>query len=213
DGRRGPAGRGGRVKARRVRGLDVAAPLADNAERIVRMRLDELHDFVPAALDPAEVEALHAMRIAAKRLRYVLEVTAAACFGPYARTAAKRARDLQDVIGEIHDCDVALPRVRRVADERRRADAAALLARAGEARDLDPELAAGAPHADEHRGLAALEAYLVARRELLHARFLRLWRDLGREGFRARLEYALSERPDAFTALSPDGNVGGPPRT
>ncbi|WP_349239841.1 CHAD domain-containing protein [Patulibacter sp. SYSU D01012] len=201
------------MKARKVRGLDVGAPLADNAERIVRMRLEELHGFVPAALDVAEVEALHDMRIAAKRLRYVLEVTAT-CFGPYARTAAKRTRDLQDVIGEIHDCDVALPRVRRVAAERRAADADALAARAGEgAGDLDPALAADAPHADEHRGLATLEAYLVARRQLLYGRFLRLWRELGREGFRARLEYALGERPAAFTSLSPDGNDAGPARS
>lgn len=197
------------MKARRVPDLDVAAPLADNAERIVRLRLDELYGFIPAALDEAEVEALHDMRIAAKRLRYVLEVTAEPCFGPYARTAAKRVRALQDLIGDIHDCDVALPRVRAAAVARREADAAALLDRADDdARDLDPTLAGGLPHATEHRGLATLEAYLVARRGLLYRRFLELWAQLGREGFRARLEFALAERPQTFTADSPVGNVG-----
>jgi CHAD domain-containing protein len=160
-------------------------------------------------LDVREVEALHDMRIAAKRLRYVLEVTAEPCFGPYARTAAKRTRDLQDLIGDIHDCDVGLPRVRAAAEARRRADADALLARVPDgARDLDPALAAGLPHAEEHRGLATLESYLVARRALLYGRFLALWEQLGREGFRARLEFALAERPGAFTPDSPDGNVG-----
>ena len=64
------------MKARKVKGLDPDGTLADNAERIVRIRLDELASFIPRALDPTEVVALHDMRIAAKRLRYILEVTA-----------------------------------------------------------------------------------------------------------------------------------------
>lgn len=206
------------MKAGRVRGLDPAGPLADNAERIVRLRLEELCAFVPAALDVEEVEALHDMRIAAKRLRYVLEVTARSCFGPYARTAAKRTRDLQALIGEIHDCDVALPRVREVASQRRAADVAALLGRpAPGALDLAPEHATELPHAAEHRGLATLQTYLTGRRALLYERFLGLWQELEREGFRPRLEYALAERPGddvpAFTSRSRDVDVGPPDPT
>ena len=50
------------------------------------------------------------MRIAAKRLRYVLEVTAG-CLGPEAEALHGAAKELQGVLGEIHDCDVMLPRV------------------------------------------------------------------------------------------------------
>jgi hypothetical protein len=64
------------VKARRVKRLDPAAPLADAAERIVRTRLDELCALAPAAQDPDDTRAAHDLRIAAKRLRYVLEATA-----------------------------------------------------------------------------------------------------------------------------------------
>ena len=46
------------------RGLEPEGTLADNAERIVRVRLDELQSFIPRALDPTEVVALHDMRIA-----------------------------------------------------------------------------------------------------------------------------------------------------
>ena len=63
------------MKARDVKGLDPAGPLADNVERIARTRLDELFSFAPAVLDPRNVRELHDMRIAAKRLRYVLEPT------------------------------------------------------------------------------------------------------------------------------------------
>jgi CHAD domain-containing protein len=111
------------VKARAVKGLDPDATLADNLERIVATRLDELCSFIPRALDPARIKALHDMRIAAKRLRYILEVAAEPCFGPYATAAIKRTRDLQDLLGELHDCDVQLPRVRALQDELRAADA------------------------------------------------------------------------------------------
>jgi hypothetical protein len=184
------------VKARKVRHLDPAGTLADNAERIVARRLDELCSFVPAVLDESNVVELHDMRIAAKRLRYVLEVTAEPCFGPYARPAAKRAKELQDLLGEIHDCDVQLPRVEQLLVTLRDEDADELRRRAGEADDLDPALAARLPHADIWRGLVALETYLRARRDLLYARFLVFWRDLERDGFRARLEYAIGERPE-----------------
>jgi hypothetical protein len=206
------------VKARRVTGLDPDGALADNLQRIVAVRLDELTSFLPKALDPRRVRALHDMRIAAKRLRYILEVAAEPCFGPYAQTAIKRAKDLQDLLGEIHDCDVQLPRVRATHDELRAADALEARTRAADADDLDPTLASGTPHAEAWRGLETLGIYLQARRALLFERFLALWRELEREGFAARLRHAIGERPESLTPRSPDGNaiapaaaVGSPP--
>jgi hypothetical protein len=194
------------VKARAVKGLDPDDTLAENLERIVAARLDELCSFAPKALDPARMKALHDMRIAAKRLRYILEVAAEPCFGPYATTAIKRTKDLQDLLGELHDCDVQLPRVRALQDDLRAADALEARARAGDAPDLDPTLASGTPHAEAWRGLETLCIYVEARRGLLFERFLELWRELEREGFRARLLYAISERPGPATSASPSVN-------
>lgn len=100
------------MKARKVKKLDPDGPFGKQMRRIVRVRAKELHSFVPHALDPAEREALHDMRIAAKRLRYVFEL-AEPCFGKPAKTRARRARALQDAIGEIHDCDELLPLAER----------------------------------------------------------------------------------------------------
>jgi CHAD domain-containing protein len=180
------------VKARKVKGLDPQAPLADMAERIIRVRLEELRSFVPEALDPARTEALHDMRIAAKRLRYVLEVTGP-CFGPYAATAAKRARELQDLIGEIHDCDVMLPLVDAQLREMRDEDAAALRRLADDG-DPSPRLAARAPNRAAYRGLEVLAAHLQARRALRFERFARRWAELERGGFAGRLEAAVAQR-------------------
>ena len=73
-------------------------------------RLDELRALASEALEPGAETAQHDMRIAAKRLRYVLEITGA-CFGPEAEAARRLAKELQGVLGEIHDCDVMLPKV------------------------------------------------------------------------------------------------------
>jgi CHAD domain-containing protein len=173
------------VKARRVKGLDPAAPLGDNAEKIVRVRLDELTSFMPKAADPDEVVALHDMRIAAKRLRYVLEVTGD-CFGPYAGNAVKMAKDLQDLLGEIHDCDVQLPEVAALLEE--------LMAEDVEAAGESPKDLATAPNRRAYAGLVALQVHLRARRRALFEQFLELWRDYERKGFAARLAFALSER-------------------
>ena len=195
------------MKARRVKGLEPDGSLADNAERILRVRLDELCSFMPTAADPAAVVALHDMRIAAKRLRYVLEVTGP-CFGPYARNATRMVKDLQDLLGAIHDCDVQIPETAAFGERLLAADAAALREAAGDAADLDPALLKQAPHAREHAGLAALQAHLRARRLLLFDRFLELWGDYERKGFRARLEYAVGER--AASAARDGVSIGEP---
>jgi len=97
------------MKARPVEGLDPAAPLRPNAARIALTRLDELRALAEGALEPGAATAQHEMRIAAKRLRYVLEIFAP-CLGPEAERARDAAKALQGGLGEIHDCDTMLPR-------------------------------------------------------------------------------------------------------
>ena len=175
------------MKARKVKGIDPDGPLLENAERIVAVRLDELCGFAPKVFDPDEVEALHDMRIAAKRLRYVLEVTGD-LFGPYAHEARKRAKDLQELLGDIHDCDVLVPRVLTLISDLREEDTAAVIA--GD----EPV------HADDYRGLELLIVNTRARRHQLFEQFLAFWTDLERDGFRSRLEYAITERPEGQVA-------------
>jgi len=186
------------VKAHRVKGLEPLAALGDNAERIVLVRLDELCAFMPRANDPEEIVALHDMRIAAKRLRYILEVTAP-CFGPYAHTAVEMVKDLQDLLGEIHDCDEQTPAVMAFLADVLLQDAQALTKAAGDASDLSAKALRSAPGRETYAGLAGLGVHLQARRDLLFRRFQELWLEYERKGFRARLEFAVAERPGAIT--------------
>jgi hypothetical protein len=177
------------VKARKVKQLDPRTTLSENAARIVKVRLEELRSFPPEALEPGESAIQHDMRIAAKRLRYVLEATDF-CFGRAGTTARKRAKDIQDLLGEVHDADVMLPRLYGHRSLLRNEDVQAVRRRAGEADDLDPRLAARAPHRTTYRGFEVLEVYLDARRDLLFERFVALWDESEQRGVWRALEGA-----------------------
>jgi len=183
------------VKPRKVKGLDPDGPLAENARRIVKVRLAELRSFAPRALESGEQETLHDMRIAAKRLRYVLEMSEPA-FGAAADDGAKAAKKLQDLLGEIHDCDEMLPRVRAHAEMLRAQDAAALRDGAAGAADLEPGAAREAPNRARYRGLESLGTYLTARRAVLFESFVRRWEKLESTGFAAELLDGLNRRSD-----------------
>ncbi|HKH41385.1 MAG TPA: CHAD domain-containing protein [Solirubrobacterales bacterium] len=177
------------MKAQPVKKLDPGRSLGENSARIVQVRLDEMLAFAPRAL-AGKTKAQHDMRIAAKRLRYVLELTGFV-FGKPADTARRRARDLQDILGEIHDCDVMLPRVRDHLKRLQQRDAAAVRGKAGHAPDLDPRLAARAPHRTAYRGLDVLAVYLEARRAVLEDRFADFWKRQEKTGTWMRLQRAV----------------------
>lgn len=185
------------MKAKRIKDLDPAAPLAEGAARIVKVRLAELLKLRERALEEADVEAQHDTRIAAKRLRYVLEATGF-CLGPPADAARRGARDLQDLLGEIHDADVMLPRLAEHRRLMRDEDAARVRESAGKAGDLEPALAGRAPHRTAYRGLEVYEVYLLARRGLLHQRF----RELSRTHDKRGLWKALARAADAELAAA-----------
>lgn len=74
------------------------------ADLLVR-RAVELESFQPVADHPERVEELHAMRIAVKRLRYTFEIFRA-LFEEEAASVLETLKKLQDLLGEVHDCDV-----------------------------------------------------------------------------------------------------------
>ena len=193
------------MKARRVKGLDPDGAFADDARRIVRVRVDELYDLAPKALDVDRPKKLHDLRIAAKRLRYVLEIARPA-LGKGATDGVRTAKALQSLLGEIHDCDEMLPRIRAHAKRLRDEDVEYLRTNAGRnARDLKPELARTAPGVDRYRGLETLAAHLAARRMVLFARFEREWIRLEARDFRGTLLTAISPPEPAVPA--PEGGA------
>ncbi|MBC8143618.1 MAG: CHAD domain-containing protein [Armatimonadetes bacterium] len=80
------------------------APLLASAP-VIRVRLGEVWEYAPAVLDPANVTELHDMRIAAKRLRYTVELFAPVLPQAEVKSTLARIADLQERLGAIHDAD------------------------------------------------------------------------------------------------------------
>ena len=77
------------------------------AATVIGERLKELEKLSDSLYSPFEIEPLHDMRIAAKRLRYALELFHQ-CWGRSLQTYAKSVAKIQTALGEVHDCDVWL---------------------------------------------------------------------------------------------------------
>src|SRR5947209_7151225 len=90
-----------------VHGLKPDATVRANAQKIVATRTAEFFSFAPYLANPAYVTQLHDMRIAAKRLRYALEIFAPA-LDPDAAAALATVKEFQEIVGEIHDDDVLM---------------------------------------------------------------------------------------------------------
>ena len=71
----------------------------------IQSRLDEFLFYEVFIFDRQRVEELHQMRIAAKKLRYSLEVFSE-LYEQETDFALKISKQAQDYLGEIHDCDV-----------------------------------------------------------------------------------------------------------
>ena len=75
------------------------------AQATVKQQLKEVEKLSRGFYDPLNVRPLHKLRIAAKRLRYALELFEQ-CLGPEAPPLARRVARLQSSLGELHDCDI-----------------------------------------------------------------------------------------------------------
>lgn len=99
------------AKAKPIRELDCQAATGENARIIARTRLDELYSWAKYVDIPYHVRELHDLRIAAKRLRYTLEVFEDVL--PAASQAVvKELSRIQDEIGALHDSDVMIALLR-----------------------------------------------------------------------------------------------------
>jgi CHAD domain-containing protein len=86
--------------------VDPFEPYAHAAARIVRQRADELFEHAENVLDTSDIERVHDMRVASRRLRAVLEIFEP-CFpqGDF-KTVLRDVKAIADALGERRDPDV-----------------------------------------------------------------------------------------------------------
>jgi CHAD domain-containing protein len=186
------------TKAWPVQNLDPSERVDTNARRILAVRIAEFYSHTPALANEDAVDELHAMRIAAKRLRYSLELFRD-LYGKKGELQIDRVKQLQEELGHIHDIDV---RIGLIEQE--------LLAFAQEQIEELSQSLSGAP-ADEQRaivtatlrpppddprrGLFALLGRQYSARRQHRLKLLELWETFAAEGFRADLVKLSSAVP------------------
>ena len=115
------------TKAWPVDNVDRGASVLVNARRILAVRIAEFYSFAPIVPHPEHEEALHDLRIAAKRLRYTLELFRPQ-FGVAGERQIERVKAVQEALGQLHDHDV---RIALISDELSRLAVEQSLADAG----------------------------------------------------------------------------------
>jgi CHAD domain-containing protein len=95
------------ARARKV-DLDCGAPFAVAAVRAVEVRAGEVFEQAEGVLDLDDIERVHDMRVATRRLRAALEVFEVCFPRKQHRKALKRVKALADALGERRDLDVEI---------------------------------------------------------------------------------------------------------
>lgn len=94
--------------------VDPMGPFRHAAPPILEDRYRTYYSFEQYVDDPEEVEQLHEMRIAAKWLRYTMELFAPA-YQDVLKSQISAVKKIQELLGDLHDSDVRLDILRALA--------------------------------------------------------------------------------------------------
>ncbi len=181
------------AKARPITGLDPQAPTGKNARIIAKIRLEELYSWESYIDNPYNIQELHNLRIAAKRLRYTFEVFEDVL--PVAsKTIVKELTQIQEELGVFHDSDVMIALLRLCLGSQDRLSITDQARPGAKTKTLvSPELAAGlldsavAPSAGERYGLEQLLQRQEQLREEQYTAFRQHWYALQARDFRREI--------------------------
>jgi CHAD domain-containing protein len=96
------------ARPRDVPGLDCEETFSLAAARVIEVRAGEVFEHASGVLDLDDIEPLHNMRVASRRLRAALEVFRP-CFPRQRRKQAlRKVKALADALGERRDRDVSI---------------------------------------------------------------------------------------------------------
>jgi CHAD domain-containing protein len=157
------------AKASDVPGLEAEMPFAEAAARTVEVRARELFEHAGGVLDVQDIERVHDMRVASRRLRAVLEIYAGAFPRPALRAVLRDVKALADALGARRDPDVQLAAIAMLEERADPADRPGLEAFAdrlrAEQQDGNTVLAGALATAEQHDLRARLAALVAAARE------------------------------------------------
>lgn len=124
--------------ARKVE-LDCEGSFSEAAARALRVRAREVFEQAEGALDLEEVERVHDMRVATRRLRAALEIFAPCFPAKRHRKALRKVKALADALGERRDADVEIALLEQLSREAAEGELPALDGLIGERRTRQRE--------------------------------------------------------------------------
>ncbi len=140
----------------------------EHARTNILSRWDQLWALRTCLADPEDYAQHHRMRIAAKRLRYTMEIYRAA-YGGRLDAALDVMKQIQAYLGDVHDCDVWIADLDRLARK--------------EARRLEKRFGHGGFLGVLEPGMRFLREERAARRREWFAALGCYWRGLTEQGF------------------------------
>ena len=93
------------AKAWKAKGIHPQLSYRWNAQVILSVKIQEVYSWAESIGNPNKVKELHNLRISVKRLRYSMEFFAIN-YNEEFQDFLKVLADLQEQLGDIHDCDV-----------------------------------------------------------------------------------------------------------
>ena len=96
------------AKAREIPGIAADVPYAAAAARVVSVRAAEVLEHSAGVLDVSEIERVHDMRVATRRLRAALEVFRPCFPKDEVKAALREVKAIADALGERRDRDVTI---------------------------------------------------------------------------------------------------------
>jgi CHAD domain-containing protein len=96
------------AKAREIPELTADEPYRSAATRIVALRVEEVVEHSGNVLDVSDIERVHDMRVATRRLRAALEVCEPCFPGKRFKSTLAEVKEIADALGERRDRDVSI---------------------------------------------------------------------------------------------------------
>lgn len=103
------------AKARPVEGLSADEPYAAAAAKVIAVRAREVADHARDVLDVSDIERVHDMRVATRRLRAALEIFEPCFSAPQYGKVLAEVKAVADALGDRRDADVAIVALERFA--------------------------------------------------------------------------------------------------
>jgi CHAD domain-containing protein len=105
------------TKAKEITGLDCNADVLDGVALVLRARFEEARTLREAALDWSDIEGVHDMRVATRRLRSALRDFLPLIEKRSLKSARKELKKIADALGAVRDQDVVIVALEALKEE------------------------------------------------------------------------------------------------